>query len=133
MIPRSNFLAVRAPLPLNQGMRGWSWTGHHVWHDSRAPAPLIYGHRVARRNDWEWSLDHVQLWLEATGERGKLRLHADTVTPGLKSLELQIDDGQWRACDTLIEWPLHAGRNRIAVRAKNLLGRGGEPAVVVVE
>ncbi|MBL8827693.1 MAG: transglutaminase domain-containing protein [Planctomycetaceae bacterium] len=132
MIPRSNFLAVRAPLPLSQGMRGWSWTGHHVWHEARSPAPAIYSQRVTRRGDWEWTLDHVQLWLEVTDTPGTLNVFADTVTPGLKQLERQRDDGEWSVCDSQFEWQLQPGRNRLAVRVRNELGRGGEPAVVEV-
>ncbi len=132
MIPRSNFLAVRAPLPLNQGMRGWSWTGHQVWHEARSPAPAIYSQRVTRRGDWEWTLDHVQLWLEATGTPGVLKVYADTVTPGLKQLEVQRDGGEWSTCEPQLEWKLQPGRNRLAMRAVNELGRGGEPAVVEV-
>ncbi len=41
LIPRSNFLEQKAPLPLHQGMRGWFWTGHDVWTDHRAPAPPL--------------------------------------------------------------------------------------------
>ena len=49
LIPRSNFLEQKSPLPLNQGRRGWFWTGHYVWNDADAPAELIYGNRVGRQ------------------------------------------------------------------------------------
>lgn len=133
MIPRSNFLAVRAPLPLNQGMRGWSWTGHHVWHDARSPAPLIYGQRVTRRGDWEWSLDQVQLFVAASTTPGELHVHCDTVAAGLRTLEVQFDDGSWSPCDTQVTWKLHAGRNRLAMRTMNTLNRPGAATVIVIE
>ena len=41
LVPRSSFLAEKSPLPLNQGMRGWFWTGHYVWNDELSPAALI--------------------------------------------------------------------------------------------
>ena len=36
------FGSTEAPLPLNQGMRGWFWTGHYTWTDDQVPARLLY-------------------------------------------------------------------------------------------
>ena len=43
MIPRSNFLQEKSPLPLSQGTDEWSWTGHYVWTDTNAPAGFCSG------------------------------------------------------------------------------------------
>ena len=77
-----------APLPLNQGMRGWFWTGHHVWTDERAPAARLYGHRVSQPNNWDWTLNQAHIVLTATATPGELAVELDTVTPGLAPLWL---------------------------------------------
>src|SRR5262249_10891360 len=83
MIPRSNFLQEPlSPLPLNQGMRGWFWTGHHVWTEDEAPAAMLYGNRVTSASNWNWTLNQAHIVLEPTTTAGELRVHLDTVTPG---------------------------------------------------
>jgi hypothetical protein len=59
MIPRSNFLQQKTPLPLNQGTEEWAWTGSYVWTDAEVPAGLLFGHRVAKRGDFEWTLNQA--------------------------------------------------------------------------
>ena len=53
LIPRSNFLEQKAPLPLNQGFhRAWFWDGHYVWNDTDAPAELLHAKRVTQHNNF---------------------------------------------------------------------------------
>ncbi|MBW3600248.1 MAG: transglutaminase-like domain-containing protein, partial [Planctomycetes bacterium] len=84
LVPRSNFLEQASPLPLNQGMRGWFWTGHYVWTDDAQPARPLYSHRVVNRRNWEWTLNHAHIVLEPRAEPGELRVHLDSNTPGLE-------------------------------------------------
>ncbi len=133
LIPRSNFLQRLTPLPLNQGMRGWFWTGHFVWTDVASPAPLLYSQRVAKQSDWDWTLNQACIVLEATATPGEVRVHLDTVTPSWATFECRIDGGPPTPVTSGWRWPLHSGRNRIEVRSQNLLGRTGPASVVVVE
>jgi len=133
MIPRSNFLAEKAPLPLNQGMRGWFWTGHHVWTDEDAPAALIYGQRVAERNNWNWTLNQAHLTLEASTTEGALHIHVDTETPGFDTFLASIDGGEFKPVAADFTWKLKPGKNRLEVRPRNIAGRDGISSVVVVE
>jgi len=133
MIPRSNFLGAVAPLPLNQGMRGWSWTGHHVWTDVELPASLIYGHRVATRANWEWTLNEAHCVLEATATPGDLRVHVQTHTPGFAGFVADVDGAGERPVKSGFNWKLHEGVNRLEVRSTNVAGRKGGKSWVVLE
>lgn len=133
LIPRSNFLAEAAPLPLNQGMRGWFWTGHHVWTDDEALASLLYGHRVRRKGDWEWTLNQTRFELEATSTAGELRVHLETETPGFDTFLADIDGGGWQPVKSGFVWKLRAGKNRLEVRTRNSAGREGIISRVVLD
>lgn len=133
LIPRSNFLEKTAPLPLNQGMRGWFWTGHHVWSDVDYPASLLYGQHVSSRRNWEWTLNQTRFTLEDTGTAGELRVHLDTQTPGFETFVADLDGGEPKPVTSGFVWKLHPGKNRLEVWARNSAGRPGSRSVVVVE
>jgi len=133
LIPRSNFLQQQFPLPLNQGMRGWFWTGHYVWTDSVAPARRLYGNRIVKRAHWEWTLNTTRIRLEATSRPGTLRVHCDTETPGFKTLEASIDGADAKSVASGFLWTLHNGKNRLQVRSCNTMDRRGPPSHVVLE
>ena len=64
LIPRSNFLEQRYPLPLNQGYtKAWYWNGYHVWSDADTQAELLHGTRVTRRGNFEWTLNQAHSFL----------------------------------------------------------------------
>jgi hypothetical protein len=125
LIPRSNFLAEPAPVPLNQGMRGWFWTGHYVWDDPRFPAELLYDNRVRRRGDIEWTLNQARYTLEALEKPGELRVHLDTMTPGFETFLAAIDGGEKKPVPPVFTWTLHRGENRLRVLSRNTAGREG--------
>jgi hypothetical protein len=132
MIPRSNFLEKPSPLPLNQGMRGWFWTGHVAWTDREAQPSLLYGNRVSRRAEWEWTLNTVRLWFEA-GKPGELRVHLETVTPGLETCVVDVNGDRPVAADGVYTWTLRKGRNTLHAKARNVAGREGPTSRVVFE
>ena len=133
LIPRSNFLEEKAPLPLNQGMRGWFWTGHHAWTDADYPASLLYGQRVSNRHNWEWTVNQARVTLEATDTAGELRVHLDTETPGFDTFLADIDGTGAKPVRSGFVWKLHAGKNRLDVRPRNAAGRAGIASRVVIE
>lgn len=133
MIPRTNFLEQKAPLPLNQGMRGWFWTGHHVWTDADYPASELYGQRVTNRRNWEWTLNQTQCILEATETPRVLRVHLDSVTPGFETYLANIDEKGHQPIQSGYLWRLHDGKNRLEVRSRNVAGREGIPGRFVLD
>ncbi|CAN5401509.1 hypothetical protein BH23VER1_BH23VER1_12670 [soil metagenome] len=133
LIPRSNYFQEASPLPLNQGMRGWFWTGHYVWTDGLAPASLLYGHRVAKRQNFDWTLNQAHYVLEATKTPGELRVHLDTETPGFETFLAAVDGGGKRPVASGFLWKLQAGPNRLEVLPRNSAGREGISSWIVVE
>jgi hypothetical protein len=133
LIPRSNFLQEKGPLPLNQGMRGWFWTGHYVWTDEERPASLLYGHQVSSRNNWQWTLNQAHYVLEATEKAGVVRVHLDTETPGFEVFLAAIDGQNPKPVTSGYLWELHSGKNRLEMRPRNRAGREGIASRVVLE
>ena len=133
LIPRSNFLEARAPLPLNQGMRGWSWTGHVVWEDSEPVSSPIYSKRLRRRQDFDWDLNRTHLVFEAGAEPGLLTVHSDTHTPGFDTFMASFDGGAARRVQPPFPWRMHGGTNALRVVSVNRTGRDGVPASVEVQ
>ena len=125
LIPRNNFLSQPCPVPLNQGMRGWFWTGHFVWDDAEAPAALLYGNRVQKRENWEWTLNQAYYHLEATRNVGELRVHLATVTPGFATFVVETDALAAQAVESGFLWKLHPGENVLKVVSQNKAGRNG--------
>lgn len=133
MIPRSNFLQKKSPLPLNQGTEEWSWTGHYVWSDEAVPAGLLFGNRVTRRSDFEWTLNQAHYLLEPSSEPALFRVHLDTETPSFNTFLAQIDGGEKKPVLSGFSWKLHPGKNELRVQPRNILGREGIPSWIVVE
>ena len=133
LIPRSNFQEEKSPLPLNQGMQGWFWTGHFVWTDTRLPASLLYSRRVSNRHNWEWTLNQARYVLEATPTSGELRVHLDTETPSLKSFVAKLNDSDECAVKSGFLWRLKPGRNQLNVWPVNVAGRKGIASWIELE
>ena len=133
MIPRSNFLEEKSPLPLNQGTEEWSWTGSYVWTDTEVPAGLLFGHRVAKRGDFEWSLNQAHWVLEPGDKSGDLRVHLDTETPSFESFLAEIDAGEKKPVVSGFTWTLHPGKNSLRVRPRNVAGREGIPSWIAFD
>jgi|GEM_PF-1095106 len=140
LVPRSNFLEAAAPLPLNQGMRGWFWTGHQVWTDDAFPAGLLFSQRVTRRGNFEWTPNRTHLTLEPLPTPGEVRVHLESDTPGFKEFRgtiadtsrglrsINTADGREQTFTSGFVWKLHPGTNRLTVRARNTADRDGPPA-----
>jgi len=132
LVPRSNFLEQRTPLPLNQGMRGWFWTGHWVWTDDREPARPLYPHRVTRREDFEWEVNRTEVRLTATDQPGVLEVELSTNTPGFARFARLNGGDVGLPVAERFRWELKPGSNALIVAAINQLGRQGVPATVRV-
>jgi hypothetical protein len=132
MIPRSNFLQEKSPLPLNQGTEEWSWTGHYVWTDDAVPAGLLFGNRIAKHSDFEWTLNQAHYVLEPK-EPGTFVVHLDTETPSFQTFLAEIDGGERKAVSSGFAWKLRPGKNQLRVRPRNALGREGIVSWIALE
>ncbi len=133
LIPRSNFLQERSPLPLNQGTEEWAWTGHYVWTDAAAPAGLLFSHHVSKRANFEWTLNQAHYVLEPEREPGVLKVHLETETPSLAAFVAQVDEGAAHPVHSGFRWALHPGKNQLRVWPRNVLGRDGIPSSVALD
>jgi transglutaminase-like putative cysteine protease len=133
LIPRSNFLERTSPLPLNQGMRGWFWTGHCVWSDTDLPAAMLYSHRISQPSNWQWTLNQAHFYLEATNTPGELLVHLDTETPSFATFMAQIDDRPAEPVASNFNWNLHSGENRLKVWPRNTASRDGTASEIVLQ
>jgi len=133
MIPRSNFLQAKSPLPLSQGTDEWAWTGHYVWTDAEVPAGLLFGNRVTKRGDFEWTLNQARYALEPGKAPGTVRVHLDTETPSFETFLAEIDGGGKQSVASGFMWMLHPGKNEMRVRPRNVAGREGIPSWIALE
>ena len=133
LIPRSNFLQEKSPLPLNQGTEEWSWTGNYVWTDPEVPAGLLFDHRVAKRGDFEWTLNQAHYVLEPAAKPGTLRVHLDTETPSFETFLAEIDAGEKKPVRSGFTWTLHPGKNHLRVRPRNVVGSEGINSWIALE
>jgi hypothetical protein len=133
LIPRSNFLEEKWPLPLNNGKGPWTWNGFYVWTDTEAPAELIHPSLVTRYGNFEWTLDQAHYVLEPTSRPGEFRVHLDTETPGFDTFLAEIDDGAKAPVAAIFPWNLHPGRNRLKVWPRNNAGRDGIASWIELE
>jgi hypothetical protein len=133
LIPRSNFLEQAAPLPLNQGMQGWPWTGHELWVDNKTCPTLLYPKRLRRPGNWEWTINQAHFTIEATGTPGVFKVILQTNTPGFKTFLANIDNkGKCPVSDTF-NWNLHLGKNSLQVYSQNNADRVGAESSIVFE
>ncbi|QDU96731.1 hypothetical protein [Lignipirellula cremea] len=133
MVPRSNFLSQASPVPLNQGMRGWFWTGHAVWSDDQLADRPIYSQRIRKRANFEWTLNRAHLTLEATADPKVVRVFAETETPHLAALDAVIDGAKAMQVEPSFLWTLHEGENCLTVTPRNTADRSGIPCTVVLD
>ena len=103
-----------------------------AWTDGAVPASPLYGQRVTRRGDFEWTLNTVRAWLEAASP-GELRVHLESVTPGFETFVVALDEGHPKPSDAAFTWKLRRGRNTLEARSRNSAGREGPPSRVVLE
>ncbi len=130
---RNDFASRPQPVPWRLSSN-WGSSQFYCWSSPTFPPKLEYAHGTERRQDWEPPLNRVQLTLSETARNDVLRVDAETVTPWFEVFEVRVDDGDWHVqAEPRWSWPLHEGRNRLLVRARNTSGvRGRESAAVVI-
>jgi hypothetical protein len=104
-----------------------------VWTDDEVPAGLLFGHRVAKYKDFQWTLNQTHYVLEALKEPGHFRVHLDTQTPSFETFLAQIDGGAKTPVSSGFTWILHRGKNCLCVRPRNVAGREGIPSWITLD
>ena len=114
-------------------MRGWFWTGHYVWSDTASPASLLYSQRITDRKNWEWTLNHAYIRLEAAKAVGELIVYLDTETPNFDAFLATIDGDKEKPDESGFIWKLREGKNGLSVRPRNKAAREGTTSRVELE
>jgi hypothetical protein len=96
-----------------------------VWTDAEVPAGLLFGERVAKHSNFEWTLNQAHYVLEAGKQPGMLRVHLDTETPSFETYLAEIDGGEKKPVASPFSWTLHRGKNELRVMPRNVAGREG--------
>ena len=104
-----------------------------MWTDTQAPAGLLFGHRVTRHEDFEWTLNQAHFVLEPSQAPGAFRVHLDTETPSFETFLAEIDSGEEKSVASGFAWTLHPGKNQLRVRPRNVTGREGIPSWITLE
>jgi hypothetical protein len=134
MIPHTKFLDGDWPLPVNQGMRGWFWTGFRVLTDDQYPASILYPSRIHRAADWNFPLHQCEIRLQRTDKPGRLQVYLLSGMPSFNHYLVQTGDMKERMVkEQKLEWPLQPGENRIQVRAVSKLLVHGPPSWITVK
>ena len=104
-----------------------------MWTDSEVPAGLLFGHRVAKRSDFQWTLNQAHYALEPGKKPGVFRVHLDTETPGFETFLAQLDAGKKKTVSSGFTWTLHPGKNQLHVWPRNVSGREGIQSWIELE
>jgi hypothetical protein len=133
MVPRNNFFSQEYPVPKTQGI-SWDWTGYWLWEDRQTPRgwQYCYHNYTSRRSDLLWTINQVRFSAEYGTRPGLLDIRLGTVTPGLDSFQVNIDNKGWSKTKARFFWALHQGKNRIEMRVRNQAGICGPVSFVEV-
>ena len=104
-----------------------------MWSDAEVPAGYLFGHRVSKRANFEWTLNQAHYVLEPANEAGSLRVHLDTETPSFETFLAEIDAREKKSVSPGFVWTLHPGKNRLRVWPRNVAGREGIPSWITVD
>ena len=129
---RNDFASRPTPVPWRVSSN-WGSDQFLCWYGQNLPRKEEYARQTRRWQDFNPTLNRVELCLSETEDSRSLRVEADTATPGFECFLVQVDDGEWsEQVEPLWEWALHGGQNRLAVRSRNACGVVGPASQVVV-
>jgi hypothetical protein len=131
--PRNDHIVNPEPAELRHGHGHYHWDGYLWWSDDINPRYPEYSLQTRRAADFYWSVNQTRIYLQATDKEGVLRVDLETVTPNFARYLVRMDGGPWSELSAPFSWPLHGGRNELAVRGVNAFGRQGKVSRVVVD
>jgi len=123
-MPRSNYLSVPTPIPVNHGRTHWGWTGYTCWYDPQTPRSLEHSTFTNRPEDLYWNLNQID-FRAVVGERGRLNIAMVSNTPDLKEYELMVNGKQLRTKSPVFEVQLERGLNHVEMRVTDTMGNRG--------
>jgi hypothetical protein len=131
--PRNNHLVHAEPAELRHGAQQYHYDGYLWWSVDIDPKYAEYSLQTSRPGDFYWSVNQTRLYLQVGAEPDTLQVDLETVTPNFSHFLVQIDEGEWEERQAPLQWALHPGENRLAVRSANVFGKQGRSAGARVE
>jgi hypothetical protein len=132
--PRNNYLVQDEPAEIGQGATQYHYDGYIWWTEDIDPKYPEYSLQTTREGDLYWSVNQTRIYLQATGVGDELLVDFDHATPNFSHFVVCFDDAEtWERRQAPLSWPLHWGRNRLAVRSVNAFGRQGAIARAAVQ
>jgi hypothetical protein len=74
-----------------------------------------------------------QAALTLTVESAKLKVSVKTMTPNFKEYQVRFDGGVWKSTADIFAWELHAGTNRLEIKAVNQFGIDGPVSTTIIQ
>lgn len=139
---RNNYLDQSEPWETAHGFDYYHCDEYLWWRDDAAPLVRQFSRHTDREGDMDWTLNQAALRLTATESPDRLAVQVDTVTPNFKDFWYRFNGGDWRAekgwgsdphsRQAAFDWPLTDGTNTLEITTRNLWGREGSLARVVL-
>ena len=123
-MPRSNYLSVPAPLPVNHGRTHWGWRGYYSWEDNQTPRSLEYSTFTSRPSDLYWNLNQID-FRASVKKRGVVEFGMVTQSPNLAAYEITINGRVKRTTAASFDVKLERGHNRVEMRVLDSMGNRG--------
>ena len=98
------------------------------WSVDIDPQFAEYSLQTSRPADFYWSVNQTRLYLQSGSAPDTLQVDLETVTPNFSHFLVQVDEGEWEKQQAPLQWQLHPGENKLAVRSENVFGKQGRIA-----
>ena len=126
--PRNNHLVYAEPAELRHGYQQYHYDGYLWWSVDIDPQFAEYSLQTSRPADFYWSVNQTRLYLQSGSAPDTLQVDLETVTPNFSHFLVQVDEGEWEKQQAPLQWQLHPGENKLAVRSENVFGKQGRIA-----
>lgn len=132
---RNNHLSVPWPAEEEHGQDHYHYDGYLWWTDNLdEPQENVSCYSLLSNRPADFYPGVNSTWIdpEMTSDRvARVTLSHDM--PNWKTFEVQIDGGAWAPVSARLDWTLHAGRNTLSARSRNLFGIAGRPTVMEID
>jgi len=129
---RSDQMVSLHPGEPEHGMSSYRYDGYLWWKDADTPVLPMFSHWSGREGDFYWSVNRTRIHLLRGRERGAVEVQLETATPNFRRYLAAFDNAPAEERGAAFLWNLHAGDNRLSVRAENAFAVPGPEAAVVV-
>lgn len=130
--PRSNWLSQPTPMPVTHGRTHWGWDGYLCWTDEKTPESPEHRYFVRRSSDIYGNLFTVDFSLQPL-DKGILQLNMTTESPGFRYFEITRNGDKILLADSVYEWKLLPGVNRLELRTVDVLGNRGPLSKAIID